>query len=113
MSWKENFLTVLNISDLRQLKLVKSNLCVTTPKTDSATSNVLDPAQPEAVKRKLCGTSRNAKKVILYCGSCENILKEKLKVYKDFYGLWYMGCVISLEMFLYSKRKVNKWWYLA
>ena len=70
--------------DLGQSKPVKSKLCVTTCKNDSGLSNILDPAQSKTVERKLSDPATNAKKPIFYCGSCENILKDKPKVYKDF-----------------------------
>ena len=72
------------ILNLGQLKPVKSKLCVTTCKNDSGLSNILDSVQSKTVKRKLSDPAKNAKKPILYCGSCENILKDKPKVYKDF-----------------------------
>ena len=58
---------------------MKNKLCVTTCKNDSDFSNILDPAQSKAVKRKVSDPAKNAKKPIFYCGSCENILKDKPK----------------------------------
>ena len=70
--------------DLGQSKPVKSKLCVTTGKNDSGLSNILDPAQSKTVKRKLSDPAKNAKIPIFYCGSYENVLKDKPKVYKNF-----------------------------
>ena len=72
------------ILDLGQSKSVKSELCVTICKNDSGLSNILDPAESKAVERKLSDPAKNAKKTLFYCSSCENILKDKPKVYKDF-----------------------------
>ena len=63
---------------------VKSKICATTCKNDSGLSNILDPTQSKALKRKLSDPVKNAEKPILYGGSCENIFKNKPKVYKNF-----------------------------
>ena len=87
-----------NILDLGQPKPVKSKLCVTTCKNDFGLSNVFDPAQSKAVKRKVSDPAKNAKKRIFYCDSCENILKDKPKVCTDFC----VACVICDVWFHYK-----------
>ena len=74
---------------------MKSKLCVATCKNYSGLSNILDPAQSKAVKRKVSDPAKNAKKPICYCGSCENMLKDKPKAYKDF-------CVVCDVWFRYK-----------
>ena len=80
------------------MKTCESKLCVTTCKNDSGLSNILDPAQSKAVKRKVSDPAKNAKKPIFYCDSCENILKDKPKVYKDFF----VACSICDASFYYK-----------
>ena len=70
--------------DLGQSKSIKSKHCVTTCKNNSGLSSIFEPAQSKAVKRKVSDPVKNAKKPIFCCGSCENILKDKPKVYKNF-----------------------------
>ena len=72
------------ILDVGQSKPVKSKLCVTTCKSHSGLLNILYPAQSKVVKRKVSDPAKNAKKPIIYCGSCENILNDKPRVYQDF-----------------------------
>ena len=91
--------------DLGQSKPVKSKLCVTSCKNDSGLSNILDPVQSKALKRKVSDPAKNARKPIFYCGSYENILKDKTKVYKDFCvacDIW-LWCAIYCDVWFHYK----------
>ena len=91
------------ITELLTQNALKRKLCES-PKIDSP-SYILDLGQSKPVKSKLCVTTcknsdpvKNAKKPIFYCGSCQNLLKDKAKVYKDFC----MACDICDAWFHYK-----------